>query len=334
MVEGNGVTTPLTTKAAPMDRKLLRDSYRPAIAIDYTSWQWLPVYSYSSRTRLWYGKIPGTTWGRLRPAAFYERRDCIRWLQSEFRALHGIHPEVPVVCRYEPPVRRMMLTAEQMADAFARGTERLSAEERITRRYYEALPGQLRGLDRFQRAALEAELAPITNTLLALEQQRANVSPDSYLEARRQAHDPALAEEYDGEKRPEELGGPWPEADHEVATMYVTLLEGRPGERVLYAPWVWLKRPDRGMRAYAHWAFPTLAAAEAYCYDLGARWVVRQSSWEIQKQDAEQPLPIYVDPAWTREWEAAREASAQPAPDPQPARSRRRAPQDTLVAVS
>lgn len=294
-MEGDGITSPLTVPAVPMDRRLLHDSHLPALAVDHTAWNWLPVYSFSPKTRLWYGKIPGTTWGRLRPAAFYERRDCVAWLQKEYRALYGLSPEVVVVCRYEPPVRRWKLTPEQMADAFARGTARLTAEERITRRYYEALPGQLRALDRFQRQALETELAPLTNTLQALEQQRGKVSPDTYLEARRQARDNE-PEAYDGDKAPEEINGPWPEWDHELATMYVSLIE-RDRERVLYAPWVWLKRGGE-THAYAHYVFPTIQAAEAYCYDLGARWVVRQNNWAIQKQDHEHPLSLYIHPAW------------------------------------
>jgi hypothetical protein len=307
MIEGNGITIPLTTQAAPMDRRLLRDSHRPAIAIDYTEWNWLPVYSYSPKTRLWYGKIPGTTWGRLRPAAFYQRHDCLVWLQNEYRALYGIGPDVVVVCRYEPPVRRTRMSSAALADAFAQGTARLSAEERIIRRYYEALPGQLRGLNRVQRAALETELASLTNTLQALEQQRP-VSPDTYLETQRQEHDPALAEPYDGEKTPEEMGGPWPERDHPMATMYVTVVQ-RPGERVFYAPWMWLQHGERPRHAYAHWVFATLKAAEAFCYDRGARWVVRQTSWEVQKQDQASPLPVYVDPAWTA-WAETRQTFA------------------------
>lgn len=385
---------------------------RPAVSIDHTSWEWLPVYSYSRKTRMWYGKIPGTAYGTTTAVVFAEREACIAWLKQEYRALYGIKETTPVVLRYEPPMTRRKLVAEEVEAYVAQALAgvpvaqrrvHLSRQEladlgatmpRGRRVQFVELPGLLRSLDQEAKDALH-------NILQELEEKRARRSVDNELEAQRASHGEP-ADGYDGQRTPEELGGPWPEHDGPLATMYVTtlgdaeptgvfsfadvarlprpvlqtilprcpwlplvralahaagsaealpatvtqvlaalapedaaavrnILATRPpvsfeaamaaghqivaivramaeaqeiilppqegATRTLYAAWVWQPRPNGGRPyPYAHWAFPTLAAAEAFCRGLGARWIVRMDNREIQQADRRSPLPIYLPP--------------------------------------
>ena len=382
---------------------------RPAVSIDHTSWEWLPVYSYSRKTRMWYGKIPGTAYGTTTAVVFAEREACIAWLKQEYRALYGIKETTAVVLRFEPAMTRRKLVAEEVEAYVAQALAgvpvaqrrvHLSRQEladlgatmpRGRRVQFVELPGMLRGLDQEAKDSLH-------NLLQELDEKRTRLSVDNELETQRASHGEA-EDGYDGQRTPEELGGPWPEHDGPLATMYITTLGDaeptgvfsfadvarlpRPllqtilprcpwlplvralayasggaqalpttviqvlaaldpvdaaavrdilathppvsfetamdaghqvvalvramadantitlppqegSTRTLYAPWVWQARPNGRRYPYAHWAFPTLAAAEAFCRSMGARWIVRMDNRGIQQADRRTPLPIYL----------------------------------------
>lgn len=265
----------------------------------WDDWSVQPVYSYAKGR--WWVKVPGTAWGTLRPAVFDTAAEAKAFAVRVFRELWGLRETTLVIPRYEPPVRRWRLPP----DALQHSLDQRAAPPPVAPRV-DLLPGQrvrARGQTPGEQRRAQQEAEDLRLFLQWLDDSRPQrcgaTTVDDALEARRARRDRPYAGSLD-----EETGTPlWPNPDAEPPRWYgwsVMVLQ-RPGERALYLPWVMVRDARTGTdRPYARWAFLTLEAAVAFCYDHGARWVDRRRHRALLERDRVRPFPLYVDPAWIR----------------------------------